>query len=56
MPPAGGTSWPVKTDGTITGTSKGANPQKDMTYSEQQLVELFATKLASRGARGIIGL
>lgn len=27
-----------------------------MTYSEKQLLELFATKLASRGARGIIGL
>ena len=27
-----------------------------MTYSDQQLLEIFATKLASRGARGIIGL
>src|SRR3569833_1292930 len=27
-----------------------------MTYSERQLVELFASKLAGRGARGIIGL
>lgn len=27
-----------------------------MTYSEKQLLEIFSTKLASRGARGIIGL
>jgi Ca2+-binding EF-hand superfamily protein len=27
-----------------------------MSYSEQQLVEQFQTKLAGRGARGIIGL
>ena len=27
-----------------------------MTYSEQQLLETFSQKLASRGARGIIGL
>ena len=46
----------MKTEGTITGQSKAANPQADMTYSEKQLVDLFADKLASRGARGIIGL
>lgn len=27
-----------------------------MSYSDKQLVEIFASKLASRGARGIIGL
>jgi len=27
-----------------------------MSYSDQQLVETFAGKLASRGARGLIGL
>lgn len=27
-----------------------------MSYSEQQLMEMFRKKLASRGARGIIGL
>ena len=26
MPPAGGTSWPIKTDGTITGNKKAENP------------------------------
>jgi len=56
MPSAGSTSFPIKTDGTITGNSKGANPQSDMTYSEKQLLEVFAGKLASRGARGIVGL
>jgi hypothetical protein len=56
LPPAGSNSFPIKTEGTITGQSKAANPQADMTYSEKQLVDLFADKLASRGARGIIGL
>ena len=27
-----------------------------MSYSDKQLLEVFAEKLASRGARGIIGL
>jgi hypothetical protein len=27
-----------------------------MTYSEKQLLEIFSQKLASRGARGIIGI
>ena len=56
MPSAGSTSWPMKTDGTISGNVKAANPQQDMSYSEKQLVDVFAQKLASRGARGIIGL
>jgi len=56
MPPAGSNSWPMKTEGTITGGGKAKNPQQDISYSEQQLLEVFSTKLASRGARGIIGL
>jgi len=27
-----------------------------MSYSEQQLMELFRSKLAARGARGLMGL
>jgi hypothetical protein len=27
-----------------------------MSYSEKQLLEIFSSKLAARGARGIIGL
>lgn len=46
MPPAGGTSWPQKTEGTISGNVVAANPQKDMTYSDKQLLELFSSKLA----------
>ena len=56
MPPAGGTSWPVKADNSVTGNVKKENPQKDMSYSEKQLIDLFVGKLSSRGARGIIGL
>lgn len=56
MPTAGSSAWAQKTDGTVSGNVKGQNPQKDMSYSDKQLLETFAEKLASRGARGIIGL
>ena len=39
QPPAGSTSWPMKTEGSITGNKKSDNPQKDMSYSEKELVE-----------------
>lgn len=38
------------------GASAQGAPQPQMSYSEQQLMEIFRKKLASRGARGIIGL
>ena len=56
MQSAGSSAWAQKTDGSVTGNVKGQNPQKDMSYSDKQLLEVFAEKLASRGARGIIGL
>lgn len=56
QPPAGSTSFPIKTEGTITGVSKGKNPQGNISYSDKQLIEAFQSKLASRGARGLVGL
>jgi Ca2+-binding EF-hand superfamily protein len=56
LPSAGGSSWPQSTEGTITGNKRSENPQKDMSYSEQQLLDQFSSKLASRGARGLNGL
>lgn len=35
MPAAGGSSWPMKAENSITGNVKAQNPQKDMTFSEK---------------------
>jgi hypothetical protein len=42
MPTAGSSSWAQRNETTITGAPKGQNPQKDMSYSDRQLVEVFA--------------
>jgi Ca2+-binding EF-hand superfamily protein len=57
MRTAGASSWPAEPGpNSISGASKKENPQKDFSYSEKQLMELFASKIASRGSRGIFGL
>jgi len=56
MPSAGSTSWQQKAQNSVSGNVKAPNPQADMSYSDKQLLEVFSQKLASRGARGIIGL
>ena len=54
---AGSSSWPVEAGpNNISGSGKKDNPQKDFSYSEKQLLELFSSKIASRGSRGIFGL
>ena len=55
MTPAGSSSWPSNAD-SLTGAKKGGNPNSNMALGDKQLIEVFAQKLAGRGARGIVGL